>query len=1054
MKRIRSSNQQQIVTSSSADDDEPSSDEYMNDEGEETSPDELVNLTEKPVRLSKSARRRARQRRCRHVVGSSASIAPTAPVCDTIDATHEHDCASRQWWEDFIIDGTSDDTVEEVVPHEVEVFEMPSIVRPVLSRECRRTPERSLHYTPSTSLSVYYQSLDRSLDVARTKLTVVATRVTPNSSSSKGFNTSLLSPTGFSTAWDVTSRNGLATITSQGHQRRKFTIPETNVLKAQTLLDATMLTADLHNNKQWCKKGCRQRCHTMVDVNDILKVRYAKLQIKSRAEQTTYVSHVVGGCAYGDDGRRRLTINNNSCCLAFFLKAYDISKDCYKTVLSQSHGKASIASPGTVNLQKESYINFMAMTFWRDYFQTHCQTADKEVFFWPSGETFSYLYSTLFPPFMRMCFRDEPVPSFSAFKAARRDPEFSNVKDRTTHFHAKCTYCSVIKESIKNASSTEEQQQWLDSKGAHQAEVKMWRNAEGHLTLQARQNPSEINVFWIDDTEATFIPGLSHRPPKALCKAYRVPFVPGLVVDIANQKKTYLYSLKGQHKKGGNRFCTTLHYVYKGAKNASGPGAQARHAVNIGDNYNENRNLTNFCYASECIMAGLWDSVTFIYGLLGHSHWGIDRDHKIHNRGVTKLFCNTLMDFVRCYDHAWHSEEQKPTVAFIDHQFDWDKHYSDYKLPIKDMNERIKGNGSSFLISSFKIEREKSGLVTVKYRTSCNHTDPFLGRDGTPNSEGFVILRERPKGVPEEILPTTLKNSGKITRDLQKEAMHTHMLTQRGGDAEKLVKDTKWLASVVAEGTLPHNMVNGNTVEPGHWGPSANISIHEDLTPVVIDMLQAPEKEISQKDFWNVPNTMPPPIQSQPVNPRLIQTAAINYARADDRAAPNSELQTVAAAVSLELSNDDDDDADEGDDGMNNPMQGLELDNLQSIRRGRVRSRPKKSSPSIARNGPNDYRSDSDSSDIDTPLPKRWNAMKGRRVYVLDKTLIHKGIFFSKSKNRGKTRCYMIKFEGFRLAREYEDDEVFMTRKGANRALQHALQESSDEDRCTDDSAE
>jgi hypothetical protein len=599
----------------------------------------------------------------------------------------------------------------------------------------------------------------------------------------------------------------------------------------------------------------------------------------------------------------------------------------------------------------------------------------------------------------------------------------------------------------------EEREEWTVKKASHLGQVKLWRMAESSLTQQARHDPSKINVFWIDDTEATFVPTLSHRPPKALCKAYRIPFVPGLVVDIANQKKTYVYSLKGLHKKGGNRFCSTLHYVFQGAKSAPGPGSQARHCVIIGDNYNENRNLTNFCYASECVMAGMWDSVTFLYGLLGHTHWGIDRDHKIHNKSATKFYCNTLMDFVRCYDNAWHSEEQRPDVAFIDHQFDWDKHYKEYKIPIKLMNERIKGNGSSFVISSFKIEREKSGHVTVKYRTTSDHTDPFLGRDGTPTSEGFVILRERPRGVPEQIPPTALKKSDQMTRDHNKPAMLAHMLTQRGGDSAKLEKDSEWFASVIEKGTLPKIMLNGNTVEPGHWGPSANISIHHDLAPVVIDFLEAPDKGISQKVFWNVPETMPRPlIQSQLANHvRLPQPAAIAYVRADDRSAGNSALQAIAAP--------DDDGASDGDSDClsnSNPLQAeppLQTEpppeKAQPIRRASTRSLSSKAPSKIilTRNGPNDYNSDSDSSDIDTPLPKRWNDMRGRRVYVLDKTVIYKGIVYSKPKTRGRTRSFMVKFENCTLAREYEDDEVFMTRKGAERALHaHALANDTSDD--------
>jgi hypothetical protein len=67
---------------------------------------------------------------------------------------------------------------------------------------------------------------------------------------------------------------------------------------------------------------------------------------------------------------------------------------------------------------------------------------------------------------------------------------------------------------------------------------------------------------------------------------------------------SYVYTLKGKFKKGGNRFCTMMYNVIKSIKTSGGPAAEARTLTLIGDNYGENKNNTNLAFASDLVKNG------------------------------------------------------------------------------------------------------------------------------------------------------------------------------------------------------------------------------------------------------------------------------------------------------------------------------------------------------------------------------------------------------------------------------------------------------------------
>lgn len=70
---------------------------------------------------------------------------------------------------------------------------------------------------------------------------------------------------------------------------------------------------------------------------------------------------------------------------------------------------------------------------------------------------------------------------------------------------------------------------------------------------------------------------------------------------------------------------------------------QARKCVMIFDNYGENKNTINIAFLSHLVMKGWKDEFIILYGMVGHTHNGVDRDHKDHNQLLGAFFSATFV---------------------------------------------------------------------------------------------------------------------------------------------------------------------------------------------------------------------------------------------------------------------------------------------------------------------------------------------------------------------------------------------------------------------------
>ena len=410
-----------------------------------------------------------------------------------------------------------------------------------------------------------------------------------------------------SSTWDV-RRNADGTskleYTNPDDSKNVYTVATTNEAAAATQLCTETLRLALFQ-KSMCKTShrCSRKCHDNGLLQEILDRRHEKLKYETKNDQHNFIAVVMKSFSQTGQGRVEFKIGRRQVCYNFFLKACVISKNTYARLrkLSNSNSTAFLASAPK---RKEHVIQELyCIGFWRMYFEAHCQTSDGETFYWPTGITMNFLYEKKFPKYFANHSKNAgPVelPSLSTFYRARGLPEFQNVKKRTKHFHLKCTLCSILNEERKHGFVTKEMER-LNTRYTeeHSDDVRDWRAMEKQYTDQALHDPASVNVFKIDDTTSVSFPHCGHRTAKSVAKLYKLPVVPCLVESVALNFFFYIYSLKGQQKKGGNRFCTTMHSTMKSVKNDPGPASQARKAVIIGDNYNENRNLTIFCFYTE-----------------------------------------------------------------------------------------------------------------------------------------------------------------------------------------------------------------------------------------------------------------------------------------------------------------------------------------------------------------------------------------------------------------------------------------------------------------------
>ena len=268
--------------------------------------------------------------------------------------------------------------------------------------------------------------------------------------------------------------------------------------------------------------------------------------------------------------------------------------------------------------------------------------------------------------------------------------------------------------------------------------------------------------------------------------------------DVARSRKVYVYSNTTRLPKGADRWCTQMLAVVRAAKESTHPAANARTCVFIGDNYSENKNLEDLALAFVLIGKGYYDEVLFLFGPVGHTHNGVDADHKIHNQNCGAYTLCTLADLVNTFSQCWHDAavSDRPSAAILQHQYNWKKWF---KPDLQRLTGYVKTANNPHAIHAFRIRRHPSKrTIELHFQQTASLSGRWLGLGGQPDAEGFRLLRKCPSSVPELVVPRPFMKKETYAAEVTCPQM---VQTLRSHGREDAVD---WLRAVIAaNGTIP-----------------------------------------------------------------------------------------------------------------------------------------------------------------------------------------------------------------------------------------------------------
>ena len=452
-------------------------------------------------------------------------------------------------------------------------------------------------------------------------------------------------------------------------------------------------------------------------------------------------------------------------------------------------------------------------SFWDIYYKMICNVISAETRSVPSGQVKKQVYQDVFKPWYASALAantfpvDYPAapPGLTTFTRLSKHVDFSDVKKRAKHYHTRCQRCATLQTMRLKAfiQNSPERLEYIAQTQAHYNDVLAFRELEHVLYQHARTNPHDFVTISCDDTESLRLPHFTNRERKDAAGIYRYDLTPWLFENSATGDLGYVLSPKVNHKKGGNRWCTTMYCLLRAMKSGSSPAASARTLYLIGDNYSEQKCNTDLHFGTQLVAEQWFDEVLFFYGQVGHTHTSIDARHKIFNQDVKRGNIGTLGELPALVSQKF--TVRRPDLYLMDLQLDWDSIYTNSM-------ERLSGftnsGGDAATANAFRIARQDSsygGKVGLWWKPTANLSTPWLGNRGTADSEPFILMRHRTVRVPQ-VLPVCEPMPEKQKKSLFGKAMVKCL------NEEQMPGVMDWLKTCVNTQTFP--LVSD--IEPGH----------------------------------------------------------------------------------------------------------------------------------------------------------------------------------------------------------------------------------------------
>jgi hypothetical protein len=238
-----------------------------------------------------------------------------------------------------------------------------------------------------------------------------------------------------------------------------------------------------------------------------------------------------------------------------------------------------------------------------------------------------------------------------------------------------------------------------------------------------------------------------------------------MVEDHSLGRSDYIYSVKTSTPKDANTLLSQIHATIRRSKSSyDHPSYKARKLVCIADSAGENKNNTVLAYFTDLVDNGWFDVVELLFGPVGHTHNGVDATHKIHNQNVGNCTSGDLGHFVQNYPKGFSGKDTLvPDASILAKTLNWKDYYKPHMSPLAGF---AKSKNDPVAVRGFRIEREKTGTVSIRWKVDPALEQEWRGEDGFPGTTGFHVLKSAPEGLPDFVVPT--KDNELSTKSLNK----------------------------------------------------------------------------------------------------------------------------------------------------------------------------------------------------------------------------------------------------------------------------------------------
>mgnify|MGYP006901763808 CR=1 FL=1 len=481
--------------------------------------------------------------------------------------------------------------------------------------------------------------------------------------------------------WSIRERDGdFGDVTDIRFKVTFLMVPRKRIVAATKLLKQEDMQTCMTTSSCWCKR----KCYKYTNLAEVQQVRESLVYSPTRQDANQLILQKLRS----HDGSYK--IRDRECCLLHYAKAHG---RCTKTVAKikrtackSDRSVLAISGKGKACPDNENPQYLLAKNFWTQYYDKFCQKPNDDIRLFPTDRSMSLIYKEDFTPWCNKLFAvDSPpggppigdIPSKSTWYRAKADEDFYDVKKRKHHLHSRCHTCATIeREMAISTLEAAEHRRLLADRRMHSTAVRNWRDYEESLKALAKMEPHRIMVICHDATGMLGTPRVGKRSDKNLTMS-RFNWVPWLAHTQGSDEYDYVYHPKGKWKTDANYIITLLQaLVHRAKSNYDHPNHRARRVVFVADNASENKCNELFAWAEELVEAKWFDEVEFVFGVVGHTHNGVDACHCTHNQKVGALFAGDIGHFVDNYKHVFN--KFTPRASILTEVRDWKKYYDGY----------------------------------------------------------------------------------------------------------------------------------------------------------------------------------------------------------------------------------------------------------------------------------------------------------------------------------------------------------------------------------------